>query len=386
MKTWVFLIVAVVVLGAAAYGVRQSGIDVVELAGFKQKTAEGTAKPDGGTKQQAGQGKGQQGKGQGGKNRGPSAVETAKATTQELSDDVTAIGNLLAEESVAIAPETSGRVAEILFKDGDTVKAGDPLFRLDTDLAEADLAEAKARLKLAESNYARNQTLRKSGNIAQSTYDASFTEREVARTAVESAQVRLAKLTITAPFPGTLGFRTISTGAYVNAGTTLVQLDKIDILRASFSVPELEQARIRLGQTVELTADAVPGETFTATITAIDPSVDVNGRALKVRARLDNSALKLRPGLLVRIAVKGKPRNAVLVPESAIVQRGDGVFVYLARAQKAEETRVVLGRRMSGTIEIVKGVDAGEEVIVAGNTRLSNGADIEVVAPATTAQ
>ena len=378
MTKWVLSILVLVVVAAGAYGVRQSGIDVVELAGLKPKAVEGTAKPNGGGQQKAGQKAGQ--------GRGPSPVEIAKATSEELSDDVNAIGTLLADESVAMAPETSGRVAEILFKDGDTVKAGQALFRFDTDLANAALAEAKARLSLAEANYNRNQTLRKSGNIAQSTYDASLTELEVARTTVDSAQVKLDKLTITAPFPGTVGFRTVSVGAYVNAGTTLVQLDKTDVLQASFSVPELMQERIKLGQTVDFTADALPGKTFTATVTAIDPSVDVNGRALQVRARLDNTSGTLRPGLLIRVSVKGKSRNAVVVPESAIVQRGDGAYVYVASEKKAQEAKVTLGRRMPGSIEIVEGVQAGAEVIVAGNTRLANGADIEIVPPPVTSE
>ena len=316
----------------------------------------------------------------------PSPVETAKAETSRLSDDVSAIGTLLADESVAIAPETSGRVAEILFRDGDTVMAGAPLFRLDTDLANAGLAEARARLALAEANYGRNQTLRKSGNVAQSTYDAAWTELEVARTAVQSADVLVKKLTITAPFPGTLGFRSISAGAYVTAGTALVQLDKIDRLKVSFAVPELELARIKTGQLIEVSADALPGETFTAIVSAIEPSVDVNGRSLQVRADLDNTALKLRPGLLVRILVKGPPRDAVLVPEQAIVQRGDNAFVYLVEDMKATEAKVVLGKRVPGSIEVVEGVAAGAEVVTAGNTRLSNGATVEVVAATAQAQ
>jgi membrane fusion protein, multidrug efflux system len=368
MRKWLIAIGGLLIVGGAAYGVRQSGIDLVALSGLQ--TAETKVVKAQGQQQPQGQARG---------NRGPSPVETAKAKASQLSDDISAIGTLLADESVAIAPETSGRVAEILFADGDTVRQGAPLFRLDADLANAALTEAKARLALAEANYGRNQTLRKSGNIAQSTFDASLTEREVARAAVESSEVLLRKLTITAPFSGTLGFRSISAGAYVNAGTALVQLDKIDHLKVSFSVPELEQARIAVGQQVEVSADALPGEHFMATVSAIDPSIDVNGRALLVRADLDNTALKLRPGLLVRIMVKGKPRTAVMVPESAIVQRGESAFVFTIADNKAAESKVRLGKRMPGTIEIVEGIAAGTDVVVAGNTRLSNGASIEVV-------
>ena len=192
-------------------GVRHYGIDVVALTGLDKAAAaiQGDGKPAQG--QAAGQG-GQRG------NRGPSPVETARATTSQLSDDISAIGTLLADESVSIAPETSGRLAKVLFEDGATVPAGTPLFQLDTDLATAALEEAKARLELAEANFDRNQTLRKSGNVAQSTFESAQTERDVALTAVDSAQVLLKKLTILAPFPGTLGFRSVSEGAYRHGG------------------------------------------------------------------------------------------------------------------------------------------------------------------------
>ncbi|MFO1121258.1 MAG: efflux RND transporter periplasmic adaptor subunit [Hyphomicrobiales bacterium] len=373
MKKWLIAILGLLLVGGAGAYVRQSGLDVVALTGFRptEKSAAKSADKD----------KPSQGKAQGGGNRGPLPVEIAQATSARLSDDIGAIGTLLAEETVEIAPETSGRLAAVLFKDGDRVTAGQPLFRLDTDLAEADLTEAKARLSLAEANYKRSQTLRKSGNVAQSVYDAAVTEMEVARAVVDSAQVRLDKLTIVAPFSGLAGFRTVSAGAYVTAGTALVQIDKIDLLKVKFSVPELEQSRIRLGQAIDVTADALPGKHFTATITAIDPSVDVNGRALQVRADLDNADLMLRPGLLVRVTVKGAARDAVLVPETAIVQRGDNAFVFIAKDAKAEEAQVRVGKRVAGAIEIVEGVSPGAEVVVAGNARLSNGAAIEVVKP-----
>ncbi len=374
MKRWLIVSLGLLVAGGVAYAVRINAVDLMALTGLNPgqtvvtKPSSPAPKP------------------QGSQSRGPAPVETAKAETSTLSDDISAIGTLLADESVEIAPETSGRIAEILFRDGDRVAAGAPLFRLDTDLANAGLAEARARLALAEANHGRNQTLRKSGNVAQSTYDAALTELEVARTAVQSAEVLVNKLTITAPFPGTLGFRTVSAGAYVTAGTALVQLDKIDLLKASFAVPELEQARIKTGQQISVTADALPGETFIGTVSAIDPSVDVNGRSLQVRADLDNTALKLRPGLLVRILVKGLARDAVVVPEQAIVQRGDSAFVYVVEDKKATEAKVLLGKRVPGSIEVLEGLSAGAEVVTAGNTRLSNGAAVEVVAAAAPVQ
>lgn len=373
MKTWLFLLVGVVIAAGAAFGVRHYGFDIGALVGLTKDAAPaqtaGKALAQGGQKP----------------NRGPAAVEIAQATTSQLSDDIQAIGTLLAEESAAIAPETSGRVAKVMFADGAAVEAGKPLFQLDTDLATAALVEAKARLELAEGNYVRNQTLRKSGNVAQSTFEAVLTERDVARAAVDSADVLLKKLTIVAPFSGTAGFRAISEGAYVTAGTALVQLDKIDRLKVSFSVPELQQSGVSAGQTVDFTADALPGQTFKAVISALNPSIDVNGRALQVRADLENSGLKLKPGLLVRVTVKGPLREAVVVPEAAIVQRGDSAFVYTVANNKATEVKVKLGKRLPGKVEIVEGIAAGDMVVTAGNTGLKTGTAVEAVSTAAAA-
>ena len=368
-KFWTLLLAAVALLAAALLGARYSGVDIAGWSGFSRLTATGEA-----PKQQA--------KPQGGK-RGPAPVETQKAALARISDDIGAIGTLLADESVAIAPETSGRVAKVMFEDGAAVEAGTPLFRFDTDLAQSDLEEARARLRLAEANYQRNEKLRKSGNVAESAFEEALSGRDVARAAVESAEVRLAKLTISAPFSGRLGFRTVSEGAYVTAGTPLVQLDKVDQLQVSFSVPELAQQALAAAERVDVVADALPGERFTVVISA--PSIDVNGRALQVRAELANEGGKLRPGLLVRVTVKGPEREAVMVPEAAIVQRGQGAILFKVVDGKAQQLRVSLGKRQQGMVELREGVAAGDVVVTAGNARLSDGAEVEIVSTAASA-
>ena len=182
--------------------------------------------------------------------------------------------------------------------------------------------------------------------------------------------------------PRRCGFRSVSEGAYVTAGTTLVQLDKTDMLQVSFAVPELQQAAVTAARAVTFTADAVPGETFTAEISALNPAIDVNGRALQVRAVVDNGAAKLRPGLLVRVTVKGPEREAVMVPEAAIVQRATGAVLYTVDGDKVTEVKVRLGKRADGKVEVLEGVKAGDAVVTAGNSQLSNGAKVEVVSTA----
>lgn len=371
MKSVFYLLLGLAILSAAAFGVRHYGIDLVALSGLGGGAKPVTAGAEPPQRQAGGRA-----------NRGPAAVETARATASQLSDDVSAIGTLLADETVAIAPETSGRVAKITFEDGAKVEKGTALFQFDPDLARSDLAEAKARLQLAEASYARNQKLRQSGNVAQSAYDEALSARDVARAAVEAAQVRLDKLTISAPFSGTLGFRNVSEGAYVTAGTPLVQLDKTDRLQVSFSVPELQQQVVEAASRVTFTADALPEQLFTADISALDPAIDVNGRALKVRAQVDNGQGRLRPGLLVRVLVRGAEREAVMVPEAAILQRAQGAIVFTLSGDTASEVKVKLGKRVDGKVEVREGLSAGDVVVTAGNAQLANGAKVEVVSSA----
>jgi membrane fusion protein (multidrug efflux system) len=365
MKTSVVAVVLLLLVAAAGYGLQRSGAIDRYWPGLTTEQAARPAAPP----QQKGSG-----------NRAPAPVEVAEARQTQVSDDISAIGSLLSEASVDIAPETSGRIVETFFNDGDRTEAGHVLFKLDADLIAAMVADAEAKLSLAEANFRRNEALLKSKNVAQSVYDQAVTELLLARSALNLARVTLSKLTIRAPFGGVLGFSKVSNGAYVTAGTPLVHLEKIDRLKVSFSVPELDYLRLAVGQEVEVAADAVPGQAFSASITAIDPLVDINGRALQVRGILDNSAGKLRPGMLVRVSVKGPLRNALTVPEAAIVPRGNDMIVYLAAEEKAKEARVKTGKRIAGTVEIVEGLDAGAKVVVAGNTRLSDGAAIRIVA------
>jgi membrane fusion protein (multidrug efflux system) len=244
------------------------------------------------------------------------------------------------------------------------------------------VADAEAKLALAKTIVERNATLLKTRNIAQSVVDQSSTELTLAESALALANVQLGKLTIRAAFSGRAGFRGVSIGAYVQAGAPLVHVEKIDLLKAAFSVPELNYAQLSLGQSIMVSADALPGETFEAKISAIDPLVDINGRALRVRADLDNSADKLRPGMLIRVSVRGPSRSSVMVPEAAIVPRSSGAVVFVATDEKAAETKVRTGKRVDGAVEIIEGLQAGTQVVTAGNARLSDGAAIAIVPPA----
>jgi membrane fusion protein (multidrug efflux system) len=316
-----------------------------------------------------------------GKGRGGAiAVEAATARGATTTTDIRAIGSIRSDESVQIASEISGRVAEISFVEGGFVKAGSVLVKLDDALALAEVADAKARYDLAKSNNDRAKQLSRSGNVTEKAIDEAAAGFETARAALELQRVRLSKHVIPAPFSGRVGLRKVSPGSFISPGTASANLERIKVVKVDFKLPELFLSSVAVGQKVDITVDALPDKMFQGEIYAIDPQVDVNGRALVLRARIPNDDFALRPGLFARVLVKGKQtREVVLVPESAIVPRGGETFVYRIENGKAMETKVKLGERRGAEVEIVEGVAPNAQLVTAGQLKLRDGISVEVI-------
>jgi membrane fusion protein, multidrug efflux system len=370
LKPLVLTLALFAVVGVAAYGLRASGWWSGPEAAVPALAP--AAKPQAG------------GAGGGAGNRPPAPVEVAEAKAETLTDSISAIGSLVALETAEVAAESAGRILTVSAKDGVAVKKGDELFRLDGALLDAELQDTEARLALAETTFRRAQTLARSQNVAQSQVDQTRAELEQARSAVDLVKERQRRLVVRAPFDGHLGFRLASEGAYVTAGTPLVRIDHIAALKVSLSIPERYYSALSLGQDVTLTAEAVPGKTFRARITAINPVVDVNGRALQILATLDNADLLLRPGMLVRAEILGTPRQAVTVLESAVVPQGRDLIAFAVEGEKVKRLVVTTGVRRDGRVEVTSGLVAGAQVVTAGGTRLSDGAKVKIAKPAAT--
>lgn len=314
----------------------------------------------------------------------PSAapVEAVAARAETIAPRFASVGSLVSEESVQLAAEQPGRLVAINVRDGDPVRAGDPVFKLDDTLLMAELKDLEARQALAEANFKRAQSLSKSGYATDTARDQAIADRATAQAAVELAKVRLGKTEVRAPFDGVVGFRLASIGAYVQAGQAIVNLESIDTLKVDFRVPETRLADVKVGLEVKVVVDSYPDRTFHGKVYAIDPLVDVNGRALKVRARIDNTDRLLRPGLFARVEVRAdEEQRVVVVPESALVPRGSENLVYRIRDGKAVETPVRLGERRVGEVEILDGVAGQDMVVTAGQQRIRNGAAVRVVDP-----
>jgi membrane fusion protein (multidrug efflux system) len=308
------------------------------------------------------------------------AVEAAKVIAAPLSEQVTAIGTLLSDEAVTVSSEIPGRLKEIHFKEGEPVEKGAPLFTLDDSVYRAQLSDAEAKLKLAEQTHQRTTQLFKNKYATAQSADEATSNLAVSTATVELARVQLEKTRIAAPFSGIVGLRHVSVGEYITSGQALVNLEAIDPVKADFRVPERFLPAIRVGQAIRIKVDAYPDETFEGKVYAIDPRLDVAGRSLLVRALLPNKDQRLRPGLFARVTVLLQLKeDALSVPEQAIVPQGDSQYVFRIINGKAALTKVVIGTRREGRVEIVDGLSVGDEVVTAGQLKIRDGSAVSIV-------
>lgn len=319
----------------------------------------------------------------------PISVEVAPVRGMALRDEVQAVGSLRSRRSVMLRPEVSGRVLALNFTDGARVRQGQWLVQLDDQLPQAQVQQAKAELSIAQANHQRNQELVAQGFISQRSLDESAANLQVAHAKLALAQATAARLRLVAPFDGVAGIANVHVGDYLKDGSDIVHLEDIDGLLVDFRLPERYQPHIRRGQTVRISLDALPGAEYLATVQALDPLIDANGRSLAVRASLDNRNGPLRPGMFARIRVElGQRDNAHMVPEAAIVPQGNSALVWKfvptdgGQAGQVRRTPVRLGLRRDGLVEITQGLELGDSVVTAGQQRLQqDGAKVRLFVP-----
>lgn len=312
--------------------------------------------------------------------RPPTPVEVARVETDTVVEEASAVGTLLSNESIIVRPEIAGRIVEIHFQEGEPVEAGQPLFSLEDSVLRAELADTRARLELARRNFERAKELFERGAGTARGRDEAEAEFDRARAAVRLAEARLEKTDIVAPFAGIAGLRQVSVGDYVSAGDDLMNLVDIEPIKVEFSIPERYLSALETGQTARITADAFPTRAFEGRVYAIDPQIDPAGRSIHIRARVPNEDRVLRPGLFVRVKLQlARRENALVVPEQAIVPRGQDRYVFKVENGKAVLTEVTIGQRRYGRVEIVEGLTAGDTVVTAGQLKIRDGAPVQPI-------
>ncbi len=246
---------------------------------------------------------------------------------------------------------------------------------------EAQSAAVRADLKTEEQRLSRTRELHQQNFISKDALDVQLGAVDRLKARLAEADSRVAKTVIRAPFSGTVGLRMISPGAYVKAGTDIVRLESIGTIKADFRIPELYMSKLGSNQEIAIRLDAYPGEEFRGRIYAVEPVVDEQTRTILMRARIPNKGNKLKPGMFVRVAVTLANRpNAIIVPEQAIWPQGQDNFVYRVVDGKAALTKIQIGNRQPGRVEIIEGLNATDTVVTEGQIKLRDGAPVMVMA------
>lgn len=301
-------------------------------------------------------------------------VVVAQVRTQALADRLRAVGTLTANESVLIRSEIPGRVERIHFEEGQPVRAGEPLITLDGAEYRAQVAQTEATVTVNSLNFQRAADLVKTNMLSQQEYDQAQARLAESRALLQRHQVMLAKTVLRAPFDGVAGLRLVSPGAYVQPGQDLVNLEDLDPLKIEFRVPERHAAAMTVGRPLSLRLDAVPGRQFAGEIYAIDPRLDAATRTFALRGRVPNQERLLRPGMFAQVELTvGERPQALVIPEQAIVPRGEKLFVFKVVDGKVALTPVRTGLREPGIVEIVEGLAAGDTVVTEGQMKLREG-------------
>ncbi len=310
----------------------------------------------------------------------PMMVRAIPAQAVTLANEISAVGTLVANESVMIRPEVAGRVAAIHFNEGQPVAAGAPLVTLDAAEVRAQLEASRADERLASQRSERSTELFKKNFISQQALDDAREGWRKTTARRQEDEARLAKTELRAPFAGIVGLRQVSAGAYLRAGDDIARLDKIDVMKMDFRIPETYLGKITRDQPVRVRVDAYADEAFQGRVYAVETSVDEKTRTVMLRARVPNPGAKLKPGMFVRVGLQLDSRaNVVIVPEQAINPRGDKYFLFKVVAGKAERVEVKLGARRPGEVEITQGVAAGDMVITENQPALQSGVMVNIV-------
>lgn len=287
------------------------------------------------------------------------------------ADRIEALGTLRANETVELTATVADTITAINFEDGERVEAGQVL-------VEMTNAEERALLSEARSQYNRARDLAEGGSITQSLLDQR-------RRDYETTRARLQDRLIVTPFAGVLGLRTVSVGSYVSPGEVITTLHDDSVMKLDFSVPEVYLAAVETGQTIEAVARALPDETFVGEIASIDAAVDPVTRTIRVRALIPNEDRRLRPGMLMSVEILRGERQAIIIPEEAVIIEGRETVVWVVGEDDTSAERRVIrtGSRQPGVVEVTDGLLPGERIITRGGSNLRPGLGIEILATET---
>lgn len=310
------------------------------------------------------------------KRQGPQTVTvvTEQVQIHQVSQSLSLVGKLEAEQSVVVSSEVTGKVDVIAVKANQEVKQGQMLIQLNDDKARASVAEAQAYLKDEERKLREFERLVARNAITQTEIDAQKTSVEIAKARLDAANANLSDLHITAPFSGTVGFVDFSLGKMVSAGDELVALDDLSVMQLDLQVPERYLSQISKGMKVTAKTAAWNDAVFSGEVVGIDSRINEETLNLRVRIHFDNPKQSLKPGMLVAADMDFPPMEAPIIPVQALEYSGTKRYVYVVGDDnKAVRTEVFLGARIGNQVVIEKGLDIGQKIVVQGIVNMRDG-------------
>jgi multidrug efflux system membrane fusion protein len=318
----------------------------------------------------------------------PASVSVAEATSEVIPNLLTAVGELAAVHQVNVTSDVSGRITEILFTPGASVKAGTPLVQLFDGPEQGDLANFKAQATVAQLSLDRAKQLASRQFGPQATVDTAQAAFDQAQAGIAKTEAIISQKLVRAPFDGELGVRKVEVGQYLTAGSQIVSLTDLSMLYANFTVTEKDSGALKVGQTVRVKVDAYPGRTFEGNITTIEPQIATDTRNIRVQATIANPDRILKPGMFTTTTVVLPDKPPVLiVPETSVDYTLYGDSVYLITEKKEDDgktsltavrTFVQTGNRVSGKAEILKGLKPGDRVVAVGQLKLQSGSAVAI--------
>lgn len=308
----------------------------------------------------------------------PVGVIVALAGKVPFAQQLEAVGNARANESVDITAKTSNRITVIRFREGQQVKVGDVLVEFDGEQARANLADAEASLRDSRSQFNRSRELYATKALSEAQLDQLQATLSSNEARVAGARAQLNDTIIRAPFAGRVGLRNVSVGSFVSPGTVITTLDDASVIKLDFSVPEVFLATVKEGLGIQAHTSAYPETEFSGKVSSIDSRLDPISRSVTVRARIDNRDGRLKPGMFMTVKLTRSESDALMIPEQALIPEGERKFVFAVRDGKAVRSEVRTGRRRPGEVEITAGLAEGDVVVIEGTQKVRDGTAVEV--------
>ena len=325
--------------------------------------------------------------------RPPTAVDAKSVRVDNIIVNMEIIGNLRASDAIDVTSEVNGIVTEIKFTEGQAIKKGNILFLLDASIEKAEISIQKADVNKWTALLERRQRLARSAeklsetkNIARTRLDQLLTDEtealaqlQIAKATLQIAERRFYKKIVRAPFNGIVGLKLKSIGEYLEPGEVITSLDSIDPIELDFEVPESAISALKIGAEINAVTRAWGNEVFSGIVKSINTRVNLKSRSITVRAKINNTNLKLKPGMfmIVKLPVVTH-KNAIIIPEEAVLIDGTLRTVYVIKDGITNSKPVKLGQRLPGEVEVLEGISSDAIVITGGIQKVRDGSKVTI--------